>query len=85
MHGQKLEGGGSSPLTSTSEATSGALCPGLGSPVQERNMDTLEEVQRRVTEMFKKVEHLSYDKSQSQLGLFSLKKAQGELESCKCL
>lgn len=37
-------------------------------------MDILEKVQQRATDLIKRVEHLSYEESLGQLGLFILKK-----------
>ncbi|KFW08110.1 hypothetical protein N327_01720, partial [Fulmarus glacialis] len=49
-------------------------CVQLWSPQHKKDMDMLEWMQRRVTEMIRGVERLSYEERLRELGLFSLKK-----------
>lgn len=46
------------------------LCPGE-TPAQERDMDLLEQVQSGTTKIIRVVEHLFYEESLKELGLFS--------------
>ena len=41
-------------------------------PAASREVELLEQVQRRATKMIRGLEHLSYDKRLRELGLFSL-------------
>ncbi|KAK4830244.1 hypothetical protein QYF61_009311 [Mycteria americana] len=49
-------------------------CIQLWSPQYRKDMDLLEQVQRRATKMIRGMGHLSYEESLSTLGLFSLEK-----------
>jgi len=49
-------------------------CVQLWSTQHKKDMELLEQVQRRATKMIRRMEHLSYKDRLRQLGLFSLEK-----------
>jgi len=49
-------------------------CIQLWNPQHRKDMDLLEQVQRRATKIIKGMEHLSYEKMLRQLGLFRVKR-----------
>jgi len=72
-----VEGGNSSPLLSTGEATAGVLCSARGSGY-EKDMDILEQAQQRATKRIKALEQIACEERLRELGLFCLE--QGRLE-----
>jgi len=57
-------------------------CVRVWAPHYRRDMDILDRVQRRTMKIMKGLEHLSCEERPRELGLLSLKKAQGGSQQC---
>jgi len=73
QRGQQVKGGHSTTLLCSGETSPGVLHPALEPSAQEI-MDLLEWVWRKGTKMNRGLEHLSYEGSLRELGLFNLEK-----------